>query len=454
MVLSHLPSWHQAAGKENFMSMQKRETERIQLLQDGRFYYGYYIVVVGFALMLLAYVALASATSVFVRPVTEALEINRSTFLLHKSFHSIAAILAAPFLGRMASQGQVKWVLLLSALSAAIGLALFSMADSIWYFYIGAIFTGIGFIGTCTMPISVLITAWFGGRIRGTMMGFTFIGSGLGGMAMLPFLTYLITTYSWRVAYMGAVGVFLLVLIPAILLLVVRAPEEKGFYRMGQTNEEATTKQKLGMDAAEARKTPMYWLALLSVICTTMASGAILNNSVPYYRDMGIEPMLAASLAGLQLGLLTVGKVTVGPICDRFGIKLGTTASMYLFGVTFAMLYMMQYNAAFVYAVVICYGVGGGTITLSPSLMVNGIFGEKDYGRLVADMTMAVSIGALVAAPVSALVFDLTGSYAGYWLFATIVVMVGATCRWYAFILHEKKQKLQASLETRTAEAV
>lgn len=421
-------------------ALHKSKSEKIELFQDGKFYYGYVIVGVGFALMLLSYVAVASSTSVFVRPVTEALGINRSTFLLYKSIHNVAAILAAPFLGRMASQGKVKQVLLLSSLSGLITFSIFAGAQNIWHFYIGALFSGVTFIGTCTMPISVLITAWFGGRIRGTMMGITFIGSGLGGMAMMPFLAYLIANYSWRVAYMGAAGVYLAVLIPAVFLLVVKSPVEKGFYRMGQTVEEAGAKTLLGMEAKVARRTPMYWLALISVICTTMASGAILNNSVPYYRDMGIEPMLAASLAGLQLGLLTVGKVTVGPICDKYGIKFGTTSSMYLFGVTFALLYMMQYNAAFVYAVIICYGVGGGTITLSPSLMVNGIFGEKDYGRLVADMTMAVSIGGLVAAPVSALVFDLTGSYAGYWLFATAVVMIGATCRWYAFVLHERKQ--------------
>ncbi|MDR2055223.1 MAG: MFS transporter [Desulfovibrio sp.] len=424
------------------MDTQKRsESERIQLLQDGKFYYGYVIVVVGFALMLLAYVVLASATSVFVRPVTEALGINRSTFLVYKSIHSIASILAAPFLGRMAARGQVKKVLLLSSAAAAIGFIGFATAHNIWQIYVFSVLTGIGFIGTCTMPISVLVTSWFGGRIRGTMMGLTFIGSGLGGMAMLPFLTYLISNYGWRAAYFGSAAIFVVVLIPAVALFIVKSPEEKGFYRMGQTSEEAAvTKEVLGMTYREAKKTPMYWLALLSVICTTVASGAILNNSVPYYRDMGIEPMLAASLAGLQLGLLTLGKITVGPACDRFGIKFGTTASMYLFGLTFAFLYMMQYNAAFVYAVIICYGVGGGTITLSPSLMINGIFGEKDYGRLVADMTMAVSIGALIAAPTSALVFDMTGTYGGYWMFSTIVVMVGATCRWYAFILHEKRQ--------------
>lgn len=419
----------------------KDKSERVQIKQGGRFYYGYVIIAIGFLLMLLSYVALASSTSVFVGPVTESLGINRSTFLVYKSIHSVAAVLAAPFLGRMAAKGMVKKIILISLFSSIIGFGLFSIAQSIWFFYIGGIFTGVGFIGTCTMPISVLVTTWFGGKIRGTMMGFAFMGSGLGGMAMLPFLTYLISLFNWRVAYMGAAVVFLVILIPVVAIFVVKAPEEKGFFRMGQTTEEADAKEITGMTTKMAKKTPMYWLALASVICTTVASGAILSNSIVYYTDMGIDAVFAATLAGLQLGLLIVGKITIGALCDKVGVKFGTTFSMYLFACTFVFLYLMQFNSSFVYAVVLCYGIGGGTITLSPSLMVNQIFGEKEYGKLVSHTTMAVSIGGIFAGPVSAFVFDVTGSYGGFWIFATIFVVLGATCRWMAFNISEKKYK-------------
>ena len=57
--------------------------DKIQLKQDGRFFFGWWIVFLGFCLMLLAYVGFASLTSVFVIPVTEALGVGRGEWMLY-----------------------------------------------------------------------------------------------------------------------------------------------------------------------------------------------------------------------------------------------------------------------------------------------------------------------------------------------------------------------------------
>ena len=46
---------------------------KVGLKQNGRFYYGWVMMVVGFLMMLFAYVGSISITSVFVIPVTEGL---------------------------------------------------------------------------------------------------------------------------------------------------------------------------------------------------------------------------------------------------------------------------------------------------------------------------------------------------------------------------------------------
>ena len=85
--------------------------DKIQLKQDGRFFFGWWIVFLGFCLMLLAYVGFASLTSVFVIPVTEALGVGRGEWMLYMTIQALVGVIASPILGKLMQKGSVKkWV--------------------------------------------------------------------------------------------------------------------------------------------------------------------------------------------------------------------------------------------------------------------------------------------------------------------------------------------------------
>ena len=77
--------------------------DKIQLKQDGRFFFGWWIVFLGFCLMLLAYVGFASLTSVFVIPVTEALGVGRGEWMLYMTIQALVGVIASPILGQKQS---------------------------------------------------------------------------------------------------------------------------------------------------------------------------------------------------------------------------------------------------------------------------------------------------------------------------------------------------------------
>lgn len=409
--------------------------KNIQFKQNGRFFYGWIIVLMGLLLMMFAYVSFVSLTSVFVLPVTEGLGIKRGDWVAYMVILSLSCVVCSPFLGKFINKGKAKYFIAGACLLGFLGYWGFSRANSVTDFYLWAIVLGIGFAGTAPMPVSIIINKWFGGKIRGTATGFTFIGSGIGGVLLSPSLNAVIMEHGWRAGYL-ALGAVYLVLMLITLILVNDNPQVKGFVRMGEDEAEKKVAVDHGnsKNLAEAMRTPEFYFAVASTVLVVLASSAIAANDVSWYVECGIDQTRAASLHGILLGMLIIGKPVMGVVTDKLGIKVSSVLSTVIFAATFAMLLMMPSAATkIVWLVILCYGFGGPTITVIPPLMVNGLFGDKDYGTLVGVMNMSTSIGGAFGGTIAAKVFDLTGSYSSFWLVACIAVLCAALCRFIAF---------------------
>lgn len=412
---------------------------KVGLKQNGRFYYGWVMMVVGFFMMVLAYVGSISITSVFVIPVTEDFGIDRSQFVLYQTILTVFSVLITAYFGNRMAKGNIKLIMAGSAVCSVIGYILFANAGSIYWFYIGAILLGVGFANCTVLPMSIIINNWFGGKIRGTVMGITFIGSGLGGLLLLPVLNSVIQSSGWRMGYYTLAGLFVLV-IAIVLLTISKGPEDKGFVRMGEAeNETSIASEKKGMVIKQALKTPMFWLVAATATLTVFGSSAILFNSAPFYIEMGFSPEKAALVASFNLGMLAVGKVVIGFFSDKFGTKFGSIFAAFIFGLQFVFLALMPLNPnLFVWGAVICYGIGGGGITVCPPLLVNALFGEKDYGNIVAAMNMATNLGGAFGGMIAAAIFDLTGSYIVFWWLAAGAMVLVMLFRVICFQLRKR----------------
>ena len=422
--------------------------KEIQFKQNGRFFYGWIVVILGLLLMTFAYVGFVSLTSVFVLPVTEDLGFERGDWMTYMVILSLACVVCSPFLGKLMSKSSVKLWTAVSCILGFIGYFGFSRVDTLMGFYLFAIVLGIGFAGTAPMPVSIMINKWFGGKIRGTATGIAFLGSGLGGMILSPVLNAVIASHGWRTGYL-ALGVVFIILMVLVLLLANDKPESKGFTRMGEDEAEKAENNvvKRGKNLQEAMKTPEFYFAVVSTILVVLASSAILANSVAYFVGCGIGEAKAASLHGLMLGSLIIGKPLMGAITDRCGVKASSVFITVIFAATFAALFIMPSAAGtLVFLVIICYGLGAPTITVIPPLMVNGLFGDKDYGTLVGVMNMATSIGGAFGGTVAAKAYDMTGSYSSFWVVACIAVLCAALCRFIAFKLCDSKARKNESI--------
>ena len=415
----------------------------IQFKQDGRFFFGWWVVFLGFCLMLFAYVGFVSLTSIFVIPVTETLGLDRGPLMLYMTILSLVCVVASPIVGKLMQKGSVKKWISIGCLCGVVGYVIFSQAHSLPVFYIGALFLGVGFASTAPMPVSILINAWFGGKIKGTATGIAFVGSGLGGFILSPILNAAIVAGGYSTGYLVLAGVYLVICLPLTLLLAVKRPEDKGFHRMGEVEteklEDTTSDEKRGMTTGEAMKTGEFWLALISCVLVVFASSAILMNDVGYYVECGIDATKAAGYHGTMLGLLLFGKPIIGIFTDKCGIKISAPISTFIFAATFLVMFLFGGSPMILVAgVFICYCLGAPAITVIPPLLINGMFGEKDYGTLVGYINMATSIGGAFGSTIAAFVYDATGSYVAFWGVATVGVAIAAVLRIVCFAINKK----------------
>lgn len=410
----------------------------VGLKQNGRFYYGWIMMIAGFLMMLLAYVGSVSITSVFVIPVTEGLGIDRAQFVLYQTILTVCSVIVTAYFGKRMAKGNLRLIVLLSALCSVGGYLLLANAHNLYWLYAGAILLGVGFSNCTVLPVSIVVNNWFGGKIRGTVMGTAFIGSGLGGLLLLPVLNAIIESSGWRMGYYTLAVIFAVVAL--ISLILVKRPEDKGFVRMGEMEGETSIdSEKKGMMIKEAMKTPMFWLIASTATLTVFGSSAILFNSAPFFTEVGFTPEKAAMIASFNLGMLAVGKVVIGFISDKLGTKFGSVFAALVFGLQFVFLALMPMNpTVFVWGAVICYGIGGGGITVCPPLLVNALFGEKDYGNIVAAMNMATNLGGAFGGTIAAAVYDLTGSYIAFWWMAAVAMGLVMIIRLICFQLRKK----------------
>ena len=193
-----------------------------------RYFYGWYIVGVGILVNIAGTFAFSSTLSIFLKPITEELNVSRGAFSLIRTFEIGVAALIVPLLGPWIDRRGGRGVLVLGVLMEGTGLLLSSLVQSFWQFVFvrcSLVIAGEALLGSWV--INVTIAQWFV-RKRGRAMGIANLGTGLAKLGIPLIAASLFVLIGWR----GTWAVFgivapLLVIAPA-LIFIRRRPEDMG----------------------------------------------------------------------------------------------------------------------------------------------------------------------------------------------------------------------------------
>lgn len=391
--------------------------------KERAFFYGWYIVGVGFLSHVVCAFHFSSTLSVFVRPLTEDLGVSRGLFSLLRTGEILIEAAAAPLIGPLADRYSGRWLVAIGALAAGVGLILLGQVSEFWHFMlIRWVPVTVGGSLMCFMVINVTISRWFIRR-RGRAIALATLGQGISKVSIPLLATTLFLWLGWRQtwAVFGLLTLGLLV-VPA-LVFMRRSPEEMGLYPDGvpaphisraDPDKESKPGPAHGAEITwsrrEAMRTQAFWL-----ITTTFAIGSVgiagLNLHIfAYVTDVGYPAMVAATvmtvIASTQLG----STLLWGLLSERVDVRKAVMLKFLIqaFGLALA---IATNRLATTYAGFFFYGIGlGGTQVLHEVIWAN-YFGRVSLGTVRGMGLLVIYAFAAVGPPFFGFLFDATRSY-------------------------------------------
>lgn len=287
----------------------------------AKVHYGWVICCACFVVMAFTAPLVNACASLYLPAVTEEFEISRSAFTVTSTLVAMCGLLLSPIWGKVYSKYNMRWIFSGSLICFALSYMSYSLANSVWQFYVSSVLVGVFYSGCAFMPVSMFITAWFN-RSRGLAMSIALGGIGIGGTFLSPLITTMITSYGWRTSYRMIGLLVLAVAAPIALLLIRTRPKDKGLSPYGNENEPNNKTNRddgvPNISLGEAKTHCFFYVHMLGMLLLGIICSAPLRQISPCISD-SYGPQAAALIVSMYSFVGIFGKLILGWINDRFG---------------------------------------------------------------------------------------------------------------------------------------
>jgi MFS family permease len=356
------------------------------------------------------------AWSVFKIPLEKSLHISGTASATPFTIGIVMLGLSAAAFGTRVDHYGPRWAMFVATGCFCSGLAIAAFGvsvDQYWlvvfgYGVVGGVGLGIGYIS----PVSTLIK-WFPDR-PGMATGLAIMGFGGGALIASPWTSSLLDTFG-RTSTAGVAKTFLVMggtyaALMSMGWLLVRLPAP-GWRPSGwepKPHKAGRLVSTASVSAANAIKTPQFWLLWL-VLCFNVTAGiGILEKASPIYQDFFPAVPKAAALASAAAGYVALlslanmlGRIGWSSLSDVLGRKnmyrlyLGGGAALYL---TLDLM-TNSHKVTFLVCTLLTLSFYGAGFSTAPAYL-RDLFGTYEvgaiHGRLLTAWSVAGVLGPLI----------------------------------------------------------
>lgn len=338
----------------------------------------------------------------------------RAQINLIETFLSVSTNLLSPLAGILIDRWSPRHLMAIGIGALGLGLIILSQAGTLLHVWVAwATLIPIGALLIGVLPSSALIARWFRRR-RGLALGLSSTGSSIGGFLLPPLMTWMFMSWGWRTALLWS-GVFCLLFVPVFLKILVNAPDDLGL----QAEEDDPDPQR-GVGIADQRSWTIpemlrtgsfWWQTLISASLLAVTLGTLANLSL-HAKDLGVTGQPTALLYSIIAACSFGGKVAMGHLIDRIGVRRSGWITATLLASGMLILFLFK-NYPGLVAAAFVMGLGFGGVVPLWTNMPARTFGAKSIGRALGVMNpLHIPITAS-SAPLAGYISDTTGSYDG-----------------------------------------
>ena len=406
---------------------------------------GWWTVLTGGILALWAYGYQAYGISALFKPISSELGFSRTTTSVASSIGRFEGGFEAPITGWITDRYGPRWVVILGVFLISLGLALMYYINSLWSFYVAwGVLAGTGVNIALSVPIDTAISNWFVKK-RGLALSIKVMFAGLSGVVVMPLIAWLIIVQGWRNACLFGGVVMAVVGLPLVwFFLKPHRPEYYGLLPDGAKITAGTTEeshiieqgtryaaevQEVEFTLRQAMRTRAYWLLVLLMAIISLVAPVMTIHTIPFLTDIGVDPLKAAGMMSIYVGVSIPFRFVGGFIADRVKGKylpflLGAGCLLQAVGTG---VFLLHQTIPMIYIWFVLFGVGWGILTIVPPLIRARYFGRKAFGSIGGSSAMFVAPAGVIAPIYAGWVYDTTGSYITvFTLFAVLLVVSAA----------------------------
>jgi MFS family permease len=409
-------------------------------MKNTKIFYGWIIVASSFLIMTLGWGIVFNTSSLFIEPVSETLDISRKvmnfTFTLRAFFQLLISLSSVILFKRF------KMINVMRFCSVGLGITFFlhSYINSVFLLYLLNSLSTVFVILLSVLPLSAILNNWFHIK-RGLVVGISFMGSGIGGLIFNPITGYIIVNYGWRSAYQFLSVVIFAIVVPITFFVLKQKPEDIGENPLGEIDEEESEKSEdksYGITLSEAMRTFRFWgISVASVLLSIVGISLMLNIS-PHLTNAGYSVTFAANIVALTMGALAIGKIILGSLFDKLGLRTATSIAVsFLIIGTVGMIYVTNYIALF--AVVAGTGLGTAFYTIANPIITTKVYGNKDYSSIYGFLTAVIGLGGIISPLIVGFLYDSSGSY--FSSYKLMLVLGIAVLVLYQFVFPKEEEQ-------------
>lgn len=407
-----------------------KKKERLRLTdEDGRFYFGWKIVIFLFVLNFFAYSCAISTSGLFQVAILEDMKFTVGEWTQTSALGGPIGGILLSLGAKLMTEKYLKKTMIACGIICVIAFFLQSIATEYWQFFVTMTVFGITSTFITITPAQIIVSNWFGSRARG--FAISLILGGLAAVIASPIIGYIIETFSWRSGY-RFIAMGILICVFGMFMFIIYSPAQKGVTRMGEDEIEQSARgtEKTGYRVKEGHKKPIVWLVYLASIFTYVCSANMLIHTATYLTLNGISPIVITTVMTAMFALLMAGCVGEGICCDRGFLKVVAPVAELFMAAAYVSLLLIPFLGSWMLVVfVICYALGVPSVNVVTPLVVTHVVGEKHTPEFMSYCMALVSIGMPIFIVGIGQMFDLSGSYAVPFFICIALAIVAAIIR-------------------------
>jgi len=395
-------------------------------------FYGWRMVAAAVALRVLGAGLHSVGFTVFFLPLSQDLNLNRTSTSLAFSLARAEGAIEGPVVGHLLDRYGPKPIMLTAVLLMGIGYLLFSQVDSYVTFlvvYLGVI--SLAHAGGFMHAPMVLINTWFI-RHRARAITVSSAAFGLGGVLVAPVLSIVVQTWGWRLgAAIG--GVLFLVIGVPLCSTIRRSPESMGLLPDGdeparptpdKDSPRQTVRSEVEVTLGEAVRSFAFWGSVLAAGIRNGSYHAVSVHFVPLMVWKELSQSEAALLLSAYAFLGMVATLVLGWVADKANkprmnafILFAAASAMFL-PILSGSLWSLCLFTIFFAAVETTFPLGWA--------VVGDLFGRKHYAKIRGYMTLFYTWGGVIGPVVADAIFDRWKTYEPLlWSLVVLFILAG-----------------------------